>query len=488
MTSVWESAYDEALRRDGPLDYERSAAERALRTHLERRLAPLEIAPLESTLEDLLARSAGADLVLASAIEQGVPGAEARLRGRVAQELGALALKRGIVVGRVAGEIEAVLDAVLAPPAHPHARTRLAAYDGSCTLASWLALALEERVLEQARLPAPGEPEPPPAPPVKEQEHPSANLIGGLLEGRLLIEEGRAVLEHARGCDRCRTLGHGLTLAGIKPPEAPAFGSDPSLGLGRAQKRTPAAAGSRRVGALLLALLVVAGVIGLASVLGGGVPLWSIRRGQDTELEVQEAAARLARQEPGLFADFEPFTREELERGTAKGADSEGPEASGPRAVQPEGRTLSTTPTFLWQPVAGAARYVLTLRDEDEQVVWTGPATGPEQAWPEGLAALERGMPMTWEVVVEGSAEPGTRTRFSASPERDAIHWQRRVERLPEVLRDPRVRAVFQAQLALRRGHVWEAWTGIRAHRERFPHDTYGAALEGFLRRVHGFP
>jgi hypothetical protein len=488
MTSLWESAYDEAQRRDGPLDFERSAAERALRTHLERRLAPLELAPLESTLEDLLARSAGADLVLASAVEAGVPGAEARLRGRVAQDLGALALKRGIVVGRVSAEVDAVLASVLAPPEHPHARTRLAAYDGSCTLVSWLGLALEERVLEQARLPAPGEAPPPPLPPVKDAQHPSANLLGGLLEGRLLIEEGRHVLDHARTCDRCRTLGRGLTLAGIKPPETPVFGTDPSLGVPRSRRRVAKSPASSRLGALLVSALVVAVIVVLAYAVSRGIEPWSERRRQDTEYEVQEAAASLGRSEPGLFADFEPYTREELARGKAPPGPAEGPEAAGPRPLLPQGRTLSTTPTFLWHAVPNAARYVLTVRDEDERVVWTGPAAGTQHAWPEGLAPLERGMPMTWEVVAEGAAEPGPRTRFSASPERDVIHWKRRVERLPDVLPDERVRAVFLAQLALRRDHVWEAWTAIREHVTRFPRDDYAALLLGYLQRVHGLP
>ena len=48
------------------------------------------------------------------------------------------------------------------------------------------------------------------------------------------------------------------------------------------------------------------------------------------------------------------------------------------------------------------------------------------------------------------------------------------------------MRAVLTAQVALRRGHVWEAFTLIREHLAQYPKDAYGQALLDHLVRVYG--
>ncbi len=482
MHNAWDAAITAGQERYGPLDLPRSEAEARLREHLVRRLEPLALAPLEATLDDLLARSAGADLVLAAAVESGLAGAAGRVRQRVTPALRELARKRGVVSGLAERYVTQVIEQALEMPPSGLTRTRLGAYDGSSTLPTWLALGLEERIQEDAGQPAPGEPPPPPAPPVVVAEHPSGNLLAGLAEGRLLEAEAEAVVGHAAACAYCGSLLRGLALAGIRPAEAVELPRDPSAGKALVRRRGKPPQPGRRAGGVLLALLVTMGVILLAVAQGGPGLIERLGLGQDTEQQVFETTARLQRTEPGMFGEFEPYTRQELESGTARPS----LEAEGPRPVHPRDRVLSGTPTFQWKPIPEATNYTLSIFDEAGTRLWTGTIAGTSQPWPPELAPLLPGSPADWEVAVADAPERPLRMRFSVAPERDSVHWERRVKRLAELVADEGVRAVLTAQIALRRGHLWEAWIAIRAHTRRVPRDGYGEALEGYLRRLHG--
>lgn len=483
MHNAWDAAYAAAQERYGPLDLPRSEAEARVREHLVRRLEPLALAPLEATLDDLLLRSVGADLVLAAAVESGLAGAAARVRERVAPALRELARKRGVVTGLAERYVAQVIEQALETAPSGLTRTRLAAYDGSATLPAWLALGLEERIQEDARQPAPGEPPPPPAPPVVAQEHPSANLLAGLAEGRLLAAESEAVVTHAAACARCGSLLRGLALAGLRPAEAAELANDPSadrpISRGLGTTTQPA----RRLGGVLLAVLVTLGIVMLAAAQGGRGLFQRLGLGQDSEQEVFETTARLQRTEPGMFGEFEPYTRQELESGTARPS----LEAEGPRPVHPRERVLSGTPTFLWKSVPEATHYTLAILDDAGARLWTGAIAGTSQPWPAELPALLPSATAEWEIAVAGGTERPLRMRFSVAPERDGVHWERRVKRLGELVPEQGVRAILTAQIALRRGHLWEAWEAVRAHTRRVPNDGYGGALEGYLRRLHGF-
>jgi len=491
MTNPWDAAHADLEERYGPLDLARSEAEARVREHLVRRLEPLGLAPLEASLDDLLERSAGGDLMLAVAVEAGLPGAAGRLRERLTPRLLELARKRGVVSGLAQRYVSEVLDKALTPDAVQGTRP-LAAYDGTSTLTAWLAIDLEERLLKDARQPAPGEPEPPPEPPVNPKEHPNANLLAGLAQGRLLDAEAHLVGEHAQGCPRCAGLLRGLGLAGVHPPgmgpEAtpavvvgPRIGTRPGLHL--APRRSGPKRPARLWGGLLLGVLVTVGIVLLAAAQSGPGLFSRLGLGQDTEHEVFEATRMLHRTEPGMFGEFEPFTRLDLESGTARPS----LEAEGPRPIHPRERVLSGSPTFQWKAVPDATRYTLTILDEQEVTLWSGTVAATSQAWPPGLTPLGPGTPAAWEVSVEGAPEQPLRTRFSTAPERDLVHWDRRTKRLAELVPEPGVRAVLTAQIALRRGHLWEAWEAIRAHTRGVPRDGYGEALEGYIRRLHGF-
>jgi hypothetical protein len=65
----------------------------------------------------------------------------------------------------------------------------------------------------------------------------------------------------------------------------------------------------------MLALLITAGVVLLAVAQGGSGLIERLGLGQDTEQEVFETTDALRRSEPGMFGEFEPYTRQELESG-----------------------------------------------------------------------------------------------------------------------------------------------------------------------------
>lgn len=252
-----------------------------------------------------------------------------------------------------------------------------------------------------------------------------------------------------------------------------------------AARAAPVPAG-RKALALVLALGVVGCVLGLAFAWRGPPLEERVRRHHDSEGLVREMAARLLQEDPALFTLLEPFARASLEGEAATPV--EPPAGLTPRLVHPLGETLSPTPVFAWQAAAGVRRHLLTLRDEQGNVLWRGATEASSLAWPQGVAPLERGAPASWTLEPLEPAGPAAQASFRAGPEGPALHWRRRVERAEQLLPDVPARGVLLATLALRHGHVAEGWLLLRAARERDPADPYAALLAQHVTRVHGFP
>lgn len=492
-------ALEEAARRDGPLGVEADVLQAAVRARLQARLAARGRPAGDAALEALLARSAGADLVLVEALHAGSAAARAALDGRVRRELEALARKRGVVAGLLARRADEALRAVQAPDAR--GTTPLQAYDGTCTLLAFLALPMEGRIQEDAGQPGPGEPAPqvraasPPASP----QHPAPSLLGGLCEGRLLEEERRAVQAHRDACARCDGLLRGLAYAGLKPAGTPLPPLPGRAAPGRAGPggrpgdeepdplRDPPVAPTppaRKAAALLLALGVLGVMLGLAFAWRGAPLEERVRRHHDSEPRVVELAARLRQEDPALFEGLVPYTRDEL----AGAASLPPPEALTPRLLHPVDETLDATPELAWQPAAGVRRHLLTLRSAGGEVLWRGASLGARMDWPEGVGALEPGRVVSWTLEPLEPAGPASAASFRLAPAAAVDAWAQQVLRVREALPPEAPQDLLLATLALRQRRPAEAWRLLRAARARDGADPYAAALARHLTQAHGYP
>jgi hypothetical protein len=227
-------------------------------------------------------------------------------------------------------------------------------------------------------------------------------------------------------------------------------------------------------------VLILVGILAASMTAGGGRAIWDVEaRRQDTEHEVLRAAEELVRTQPGFFFEFTPYEKEELERG-------EPPEdRRGFVAAHPRGPVLGRTPRFVWSGAPGAERFRVTLRDENGEEAWSRTASGAVLEWPAEAPPLRRESVWTWEVHPEGAPDAAAKATFHVTTEQELVRWERHRDRIGRVVTDGAVRAVLTAEVALRRGHVWEAYTGIREHLAKHPKDAYGRALLDFIVRVH---
>jgi hypothetical protein len=485
--SPWVRAFERGEAAHPGITFDAGSFERRLRAALTRRLAPLGLAPDEVALAALLERTAVEDLWLAQAVEACAAGAETRLRSLLGPALEAAALKRGLVAARARTESARVIESVLGSPGAV-APDRLGGYDGSADLKVWLLSRIEEGEQARAAEPAPGEQRAEPPEPAR--PHPSALFLAAAAQGRLLAGELDALLRHVPGCARCAEHLKGLALAGYAPVEAveaveageatsPA--SDPTLARGRLRSAGPPPS-PKRAGALLLGIAILCGVVVLAMRAGGGRrPLlgWGA---DDTERAVHEAARRLAQREPGFFADFVPYPRDQLENAPTRPPRGDG---EGIEPLHPLDEVLSDRPTLLWRPVAGATRYAVAVRTSAGDPILTVGAAAARLEWPKEAEPLARDGRYEWEVRVEGADVLSATAKFRVVSDRQQQHWERRRARIEEHVREADARAVLLAQVALQRGHVWEAWQGIRAHVARVPGDRYGQAFAEYLKRMH---
>jgi hypothetical protein len=491
MTGIWQRAYEAGLADYGALPIRPEVFEFRARDLLARRLSRQGRGAGELSLAALFARTAGPDLVLATAVEHGSPEARQVLETRFLPRLAALLQARD--VHAPPEEVEATVRSALAewsaPVGHGAVATRIGTFDATGSLHAWLSVLL---LLRRA---VPG-----PATRTLAAENstelpgtaatalcPDANLLAGFLEGRLEARERTGVDAHLNACSVCLELVGRLRAAGIKPvaglpPEealvAKPRGTDLVLPMpGPSRLPPPRGGGSWKT---WTAIVLILGGILSASMMAGGRTLWDTdARKQDTEHDVFRAASVLVERQPGYFGDFAPYDREELESKEAP-ADFQGFVAAHPR-----GAVFERTPRFVWSGAPGAARYRVTLRDLEGQEAWSRTATGTALDWPADVEQLRRETSWVWDVRPEGSATPPAKAKFHVTTEQEALRWGRHKDRIAKEVSDPGARAVLTAQVALRRGHAWEAFTVVREHLDRYPKDAYGRALYDYLARVH---
>jgi RNA polymerase sigma-70 factor (ECF subfamily) len=129
-----------------------------------RRIGPaLAAAGYAAALAEALSRAALADLFLAVACEEGVPGAWDAFAARYGPVVAALALRRGASRQEAEDLSREIPGDLFAPPPGGGARTRLGTYDGTGSLTAWLGVLVHRRLVDQRRAaalgPAPVDPE-----------------------------------------------------------------------------------------------------------------------------------------------------------------------------------------------------------------------------------------------------------------------------------------------------------------------------------------
>jgi hypothetical protein len=471
MNTIWERAYRAGLTDYGPLPVRLEVFEFRARDLLARRLARLGRGAGELSLAALFARTAGPDLVLASAVEHDDPGARKLLETRFLPRLVALLKARD--PGASPEQMEAIVRAALAewsaPVLHGATATRIGTFDATGSLETWLSVML---LLHG---------QPPPL------DCPDPNLLAGHLEGRLESREKSSVDAHLNGCLTCLGVFNRLRAVGV----APVANLPPELPL--PERREPVLVEPMPGPSHLppphggvswkawTAIVVIVGGILVASLSAGGRTLFDTdARRQDTEHEVFAAAQQLVGTQPGFFAHFSAYTSKELETEQAP------EERRGFAAMYPREKVLERTPKFVWSGAPGAARYHVTLRGEDGHEAFRRTVTGQSLDWPDDVPAPNRESVWTWEVAPEGSAAPPAQAKYHVASEREAVRWDKQKERIGRVAQDVGTRAVLTAQIALKTGHLWEAYTLVREHVARYPKDAYGRALLENLERVHG--
>jgi hypothetical protein len=471
MSTIWERAYRAGLADYGPLPVRLEVFEFRARDLLARRLARLGRGAGELSLAALFARTAGPDLVPATAVEHDDAGARALLETRFLARLTALLKARdpNLPAGQAETTVRAALQAWSAPVLHGATATRIGTFDATGSLETWLSVML---LLHG---------QPPPL------DCPDPNLLAGHLEGRLESREKSSVDAHLNGCLTCLGIFNRLRAAGVAPvlnlpPELPiperreAVHVEPLPG----PSRLPPPRGGVSWKTWTAIVLIVGGIL-VASLSAGGRTLFDTdARRQDTEHEVFAAAHQLVETQPGFFAHFTAYTTRDLESEQAP------EDRRGFTAMYPREKVLERTPKFVWSGAPGAGRYHVTLRGEDGREAFRRTVTGHSLDWPDDVPAPHRESVWTWEVDPEGSAASPAKATYHVASEREAVRWDKQKERIGRVAQDPGVRAVLTAQIALKTGHLWEAYTLVREHVARYPKDAYGRALLENLERAHG--
>jgi RNA polymerase sigma factor (sigma-70 family) len=125
-------------------------AERALALTL-RRLERIAGPPSRGDLAAALARAALADVYLAAACEDGVPGAWERFVGAFGPTIARLAVRRGASRAEAEEMAHDLPGEIFAPPPGGGARTRLGTFDGAGSLTGWLAVIVQRRLVDRRR-------------------------------------------------------------------------------------------------------------------------------------------------------------------------------------------------------------------------------------------------------------------------------------------------------------------------------------------------
>jgi RNA polymerase sigma-70 factor len=126
--------------------------------------------PPGDEVAEALSRAALADLYLAAACEENLPGAWEAFAGFARTTVLALALRAGASRAEAEELAQSIPGELYAAPPGGAARTRLGTYDGSGSLAGWLAVIVRRRVADRRRGPAAAMVEIPAVPETRERD------------------------------------------------------------------------------------------------------------------------------------------------------------------------------------------------------------------------------------------------------------------------------------------------------------------------------
>jgi RNA polymerase sigma factor (sigma-70 family) len=148
---VLRRGYAEGRAAHGPLALSFDAYARRAVDLAEKRLRRAGAAATREEVAEALSKAALADLYLAVACEEGAPGAWEAFTARFGPTLIAMAVRRGASRGEAEELAREIPGEIYAPPPGGGARTRLGTFDGSGSLAGWLAMIVHRRLVDRRR-------------------------------------------------------------------------------------------------------------------------------------------------------------------------------------------------------------------------------------------------------------------------------------------------------------------------------------------------
>ena len=284
---------------------------------------------------------------------------------------------------------------------------------------------------------------------------PDADLLAGLVDGRLLPAEREHVERHIDDCDACRAVVAAL-----------------ARDANRAPMRSIQA---RRQTTMLLAAAAAALLIGF-----GVWVVWGTTGAEPTEREQLAAAfRRLGDADPELFAGIHPLSDEDLDEPSLIVT------RGGFALLSPVGTVLDERPEVRWEDVPGIARWEVQMSTDELQALWRRASDTNVVDYPSDQLPLV--MDHSYIVRVEGRGPGGPldveQPFVVAGPAvRDA--FARRVAALERTVDDD-IRALALAHAALAQDLLADAERAARRHCAAHPHSRIGhQTLRQVLRRI----
>jgi len=151
MPGVLRRGFEEGRAAHGPLPLPFETFERRALALTDRRLRRAGGTPAPGEVEEALSRAALGDLFLAVACEEGTPGAWDRFAAFYGRTLVALAVRRGAANAEAEELAREIPGELFTPPPSGGTRTRLGTFDGAGSLAGWLAVIVQRRLVDRRR-------------------------------------------------------------------------------------------------------------------------------------------------------------------------------------------------------------------------------------------------------------------------------------------------------------------------------------------------
>jgi hypothetical protein len=282
---------------------------------------------------------------------------------------------------------------------------------------------------------------------------PDENRLAGFVEGRLAPQERDGIAAHLEPCRDC-----GAIVAELAQSEAVAAGGgEPSA---RVQSLFP------RPLALAAAAVVVLGIA------IGGWRVFVVGRALDTQSELVACARTLVRERPELFQGFVPLASAErlADVPRVRGGDEV-------TLVRPAANILEDRPEFVWEAVAGASSYTVTVFRSDGKELWRRPVAadaGQHLAYPQDEASLARGAVHSWKVSCEGPlGSVSNRRPFTVHFEQEVGRFAAQARAI-ESVSPAELRPLLLAHIAIRAGLLLEAERAARRYVALRPDDAVG--------------